>query len=55
MVLALSKDNAHMIGIDEAISIDNKEVMQIKTNVEEEAFSISNEAFETKVKKKVVK
>ena len=40
MVLALSKDNAHMIGIDEAISIDNKDAMQIRINTEEEASKI---------------
>ena len=41
-----------MINLKESISIDNKEVMKIESNVEEEALSISNEAFETKVKEK---
>ena len=42
-----------MIGTEKDISIDNKEVMKIESNVEEEALSISNEAFENKVKEKV--
>ena len=42
-----------MIGTEEAISINNKEVMKIGANVEEEALCISNKAFETKVKEKV--
>ena len=42
-----------MIGTEEAISIDNKEVIKIEANVKEDTLSISNDSFETKVKVKV--
>ena len=35
-ILAISKDKKDMINIEKAITIDNKEGMEIKTNVEEE-------------------
>ena len=35
-VLAISKDKEDMIDIEKAITIDHKEGMEIKTNVEEE-------------------
>ena len=35
-VLAISKDKEDMIDIEKAITIDNKEGMEIKANVEEE-------------------
>ena len=53
VVLSIPKDNGYMIGTEEAISIDNKDVIKIGANVKEDTLSISNDSFETKVKVKV--